>query len=221
VQTWARLCFLLEVIGYRKEDTCVDYGGSSGLLTRLMRDSGYSYFAYDPYEYAKYANYFMVTNPRDVGLALVTAFEVLEHFRDPAEEVARLLSTTGEFVVFSTSFYEGQGAEWDYLVPFCGQHIFFYRQNALKAFAERFGFTLRCSADLWLLVRTTSPYLPAIDAAQGVTMSAQYAGDLMFRTGYATESTIRDYAYAKERFQREVPAYARARPFLVRWLLGR
>lgn len=118
LQTWARLNFLLSTIGFDKDSACVDYGGSAGLLTRLMRDSGYRYYAYDAYDDSKYANYFRIQRLGDIRPALISAFEVFEHFASPREALGKILSTRPEVVVFSTQFYEGQGQQWDYLVPF-------------------------------------------------------------------------------------------------------
>ncbi len=204
LQTWARLCFLLETIAFNKQGDCVDYGGSAGLLTRLMRDSGYIYFSFDKYDSSKYANYFTIAKLQDKRPRLVSAFEVFEHFPDPAKSLDEILTATPDLVVFSTQFYEGQDAQWDYLVPYCGQHIFFYREQALRTFCERYDYVLRRTPDFWILVRATSPYLDHIAASQNTIMKSAYVGDLFMRVGWVSEHTALDYSYAKERFQREL-----------------
>jgi hypothetical protein len=203
----------LERIGFGRDEPAVDYGGSAGLLSRLMRDAGYSYFTYDRYEQAKYSNYFQVEQFGDISPKLITAFEVLEHFPAPAEQLAALLSKSVELVIFSTQFYEQQGADWDYLAPFCGQHVFFYSKRGLREFAERHGFKLKRTADFWVLARAGSRYLPALEANRQQKMDAGFAGDFLLRIGYGTDRTLEDYAYAKDRFRRELSTSPGRRKF--------
>ena len=40
---------LLEVVGIEKGDRALDLGSGSGLLSRLMRDIDYVFFAYEKY----------------------------------------------------------------------------------------------------------------------------------------------------------------------------
>jgi hypothetical protein len=218
VQTWARLCFLLETIGFDKQRECIDYGGSAGLLTRLMRDSGFKYLAYDAYDDSKYANYFKINRLDDISPGLVTAFEVFEHFPQPAESIGELFAIKPDLIVFSTVFYEGQGPEWEYLVPYCGQHIFFYREQALRAFGERHGYALRRSQDFWLMIRETSPYLATFDAKHNAAMDAAFVGELFLRVGHGTEQTLRDYSYAKDRFISELGTARSATAKPKNWL---
>src|SRR4051812_16147316 len=92
LQTWLRLCFFLRNIDFDRSLKCVDYGGSAGLLTRLMRDSGYDYYAFDLYDGSKYANYFRIESLQELRPVLVSAFEVFEHFPEPGESLRHLLN---------------------------------------------------------------------------------------------------------------------------------
>ncbi len=162
IQTWLRLSFLLSSIGFDRTADAVDYGGSAGLLTRLMRDQGYQYFDYDPYDGSKYANYFKIEALAEKAPKLITAFEVFEHLPDPKATLTELLTVGADLIVFSTQLYQGQGPDWEYLVPICGQHVFFYAPQALHQLGARHGYVLCASADFMMLVRQASPYLPAI-----------------------------------------------------------
>lgn len=214
IQTWIRMCYLLESIGFKADRRCVDYGGSSGLLTRLMRDAGYDYFSYDAFDSSKYANYFALERLESCSPELVSAFEVFEHFPDPSDALTRILTTQPGLVVFSTQFYEGQGKDWDYLVPSCGQHVFFYRERALEQFCTAHGYTYRRGPDFCVLLKAGSEYLPKVEAWRSGTMPPDFAGRLVTRTGYGTDATSRDHAYAKDRFERELSA--RGAPVLDR-----
>jgi hypothetical protein len=204
IQTWLRLCFFLRNIGFDRAQTCVDYGGSAGLLTRLMRDAGYDYRAFDLYDGSKYANYFRIDSLHGLAPALVSAFEVFEHFPEPAEQLAEILASGPELVVFTTQFYEGQGADWDYLVPCCGQHVFFYTERGLAAFAGGHGFDLLRTPDFFVLARRDGRYAPAIAAMATRVMDAAFVAEHVMAVGWGTEATACDFSYAMERFVREL-----------------
>ena len=39
----------LELVGFRRDCECLDYGAGLGLYARMMRDRGWNYLAYDKY----------------------------------------------------------------------------------------------------------------------------------------------------------------------------
>ncbi|ACS87341.1 class I SAM-dependent methyltransferase [Musicola paradisiaca] len=205
IQTWIQLVFLLETIGFNKTMDCIDYGGSSGLLTRLMRDSGFEYFTFDRYDGAKYANYFKIDQLSDKHPALISAFEVFEHLVEPQQSLEEIFATNADLIVFSTQFYEQQGKDWDYLAPDCGQHIFFYTETALADFCRQRGYALKRTQVLSLLVRIDSPYAEVIDKSD-FCIPDNFFGSLVRRVGWGTEKTVQDFTYAKDRFVRELQA---------------
>jgi Methyltransferase domain len=213
LQTWLRLWFLLRNVGFDRSLKCLDYGGSAGLLTRLMRDSGYDYYAFDTYDRSKYANYFRVDSLADLAPALISAFEVFEHFPNPANSLAEMFASGPDLIAFTTQFYEGQGADWDYLVPYCGQHVFFYTEQGVSSFAASFGFKLVRSQDFWLLVRRNGRYAAAIEAAATRGIDPVFIGNHITCVGWGTEATVRDHAYAKERFLRELRMVGSSAPW--------
>jgi hypothetical protein len=121
-----------------------------------MRDAGYNFHAYDKFAVPFFVNYFTADDFRSLGPKLDTAFEVFEHFPDPATSISELLSVSPDLIVFSTSFYDGQDDDWPYYVPECGQHVFFYSERGIKEFAAKFGYMLYLVGSLQVLVRPTS-----------------------------------------------------------------
>ncbi|WP_238274321.1 MULTISPECIES: class I SAM-dependent methyltransferase [Methylobacterium] len=211
VATWLRLNSMLEQIGFDKDLVGVDYGGAAGLLTRLMRDSGYNFYAYDTYDDSKYANYFRIATFTQCKPAIVTAFEVFEHFPDPRTSLLEIFDSGADLVIFSAVFYEQQGPEWPYLIPFCGQHVFFYSQRGLESFASEHGFDMRRVHDFWVLVRRGTRYETEIYEGSIKHIDAKFAGDHVQMVGWATSATVRDFDYAKARFERELPLYVKKR----------
>lgn len=173
-------------------------------MTKLMRDSGYDYRAFDVYDGSKYANYFRVEALAGLGPALISAFEVFEHFPDPRTSLEEIFGSGVELIFFTTQFYEGQAEDWDYLVPFCGQHVFFYTRHGLAAFAGARGFDLGRTADFHVLVRRGSRYAAALAGMEASTMDAAFVAHHLLSVGWGTDATARDHAYAKERFVREL-----------------
>lgn len=118
----------------------LDFGGGDGLLCRLLRDYRINCFVIDKYAQANYARAFVT--PDFARPQIVLAFEVLEHFADPNSDLPELFRLEPEILICSTGVFSGQGADWWYLTPESGQHVFFYSQNALQIIANRFGYTL-------------------------------------------------------------------------------
>jgi len=114
----------------------LDIGGGDGLLCRFLRDYSLNAFVQDKYSRPTYAQHF--TKPDFSQPDMVLAFEVLEHFTDPALELENLFNLDASFYLISTGIYSGEGADWWYLVPSTGQHIFFYSRQALDYISEKF-----------------------------------------------------------------------------------
>jgi len=129
---------LLEILQVRKTDRAVDFGGGTGLLARLLRDVGYDFHCCDKYGQAEFMAG-LSWDALDRRCRVVTIFEVAEHFADPRAEWARLFAADPDVVIGSTGLYQGQGADWDYLSPESGQHVFFYSFDTLAALAHRHG----------------------------------------------------------------------------------
>lgn len=129
---------LLEILGTTKADHCVDFGGGTGLFSRLMRDIGFNYFTYDKYASSEFCTAFRWP-AFDRPTKLITIFECAEHFSNPALEWERLLSGKPDIVIGTTGLYGDQKSDWGYLSPESGQHIFFYSSQALGLIASKHG----------------------------------------------------------------------------------
>lgn len=120
----------------------LDYGGGSGLLSRILRECGWCSSSYDPFV------------DRDIRLAelgkfeLVTAYEVFEHVPDVTRlitDLSVLLSRDG-IVLFSTLLSDGnlgprQRLTWWYAAPRNG-HISLFSRKSLAALGAREEFKL-------------------------------------------------------------------------------
>ena len=129
---------LLDALSVSASDFCVDFGGGSGLFARLMRDVGYSFYSFDKYGSSEFATAYVWKGLQQKA-SLVTLFEVAEHFAHPSEDWGQIFSMDPEWVIGSTAIYQGQGADWGYLAPLSGQHVFFYTPAALAQIAQLYG----------------------------------------------------------------------------------
>lgn len=123
---------LLSPVRHRIE--AIDFGGGDGLLPSLARERGFTcYDTYDPF----FDNQSWPTRRYD----LVTAFEVVEHSRDPLgtfREMQSLLEPGGA-VVFSTLVQpKGVNSGWWYIAPRNG-HFSIHTNRSLWALAGRLG----------------------------------------------------------------------------------
>jgi hypothetical protein len=137
-------------LGISPHDTCVDFGGGTGLFARLCRDYGLNFYNYDPYAEDLFAYGFAIHRPKPAKL--VTAFEVAEHFTDPVNDFAQLFSFEPDMVFFSTRLYEGQGGTWWYFLE-NGQHVAVYTLQSLDLIAKKFGYHFYSDFDFHLFSR--------------------------------------------------------------------
>lgn len=139
----------------------LEYGAGSGLLTRLLRDSGLDGLAYDIHNRPSLAGAFAVGSPDEFSAAaedrpsLILAFEVFEHFTDPAAATAAIFGMAASAVLVTTDLYQGQDAHWTYLTPFSGQHVFFYSYAALELLATTHGYDLISDGNTHLFLSRT------------------------------------------------------------------
>jgi len=119
-------------------DRLLDWGGGPGLFVRLLRDVGIDAYVYDKYARNHYATGFV--RAEDTRYSFVTAFEVFEHFPDPATDLEPIFALDPAFLLISTSLFTGQGPDWAYLGPPKSEHVFFYSEAALALIGRRFGY---------------------------------------------------------------------------------
>ena len=139
---------LARVLGLRQ---VVDHGGGDGLLVRLLRDRALQAQVFDRHAQPRYAVGF--DRPGEAAPELVLAFEVLEHFAQPAQDLGALFDSRPLALLVSTDTWDNQGPEWWYLAPDTGQHVFFYSRRALGQIASRHGYQLLRAGGYWLFMR--------------------------------------------------------------------
>jgi hypothetical protein len=118
--------------------TSLDYGGGSGLLCRLLRDIGHDAYWYDGYTAPGYATGFE-SSPQKYH-DIVTSFEVVEHFSNPRTDWDALFAARPKVLLIMTWLYQGENADWWYIAPEEGQHIFFYSREAIALIGRRYGY---------------------------------------------------------------------------------
>lgn len=122
----------------RPKGQVVDCAGGFGLLVRLLRDFGVSALWADRYCQNLVARGFEYSEGK---ADLVTAFEAFEHFVDPTEELARLL-TIAPHVLLSTELLPHPApkhSDWWYYGREHGQHIGFFSVKTLEEMAHAHG----------------------------------------------------------------------------------
>jgi hypothetical protein len=129
----------------------IDFGGGDGLLCRLLRDYGLNCYVSDKFAAPTYARGF--TRPDFSAPDLVAAFEVLEHFAEPRAEIAEVFALAPKVVLLTTAEYRGQGADWWYLSPETGQHVFFYNAKGMGYLAGRYGYDVSKRGAFWIFCK--------------------------------------------------------------------
>jgi hypothetical protein len=130
----------------------IDFGGGDGLLCRLLRDHGLNCFVEDKFAKASYSRAF--TRPNFDNPELLLAFEVLEHFDNPQNDLPALFQHNPKALLVSTVPYDMQDAGWWYLAPETGQHVFFYSRAAMRLIAKTWGFEVIGQGYYFLFVRS-------------------------------------------------------------------
>ena len=184
---------------------CIDFGGGIGLFTRLMRDRGFNFLSYDRYARPFFSDRHSLTSMADRSPAVVTAFEVIEHFPEPAKDLEQLFESRPALVIATTELYTGQDLDWFYLGDGTGQHVFFYSRKALALIAKRFGYALALVGGLIVFVGPSEIAglgIPA-DRAIAVLRTLSQSGMLM-RHGLALFANHQRAPY--EHILREVEA---------------
>jgi len=124
--------WLCKTFGDAPAITHLDYGGSDGLLTQILRAWGWDSMSYDPMNAEPFP---------DHQFNLVTAFEVFEHAPDPQELMRDMERLVLDVMIFSTALNDGveDPIGWWYLAPRNG-HVVLYSKRSLDSLLRRYGF---------------------------------------------------------------------------------
>jgi 2-polyprenyl-6-hydroxyphenyl methylase/3-demethylubiquinone-9 3-methyltransferase len=129
-------------LGHRRTTLrCLDYGGGAGAFAEMMREAGFDYRNHDPY--------FSDDRAPDERFDLVTAFEVIEHSRDPVATFRDACDhvSPGGLLLFSTQLLSrGAEMDWWYIAPRNG-HVSIHTEASLMACAQRVGMRIVFLAD--------------------------------------------------------------------------
>ena len=125
---------------YRNKTKLLDWGGGYGVFVRMMRDLGYEFLWYDKYADNLLARGFEYNG--EERMDIVTAFELLEHFEKPGDELDLIFSKT-DVLICSTLLYDEYSdsksfGEWWYVCPDTGQHIVFYSRKTMEYIASKY-----------------------------------------------------------------------------------
>ena len=129
--------YLSKALRVSDADSILDWGGGNGLLVRLLRDLGLDAYRFDTYVNNLYALGYDRTEGR--YYRLITAFQVLEHFSAPAQDLDQIFKLEPEYLLISTGLYNNQNQDWEYLNAY-GRHIFCYSNKARELIAHKYGY---------------------------------------------------------------------------------
>jgi SAM-dependent methyltransferase len=138
----------LKQAGVLPPDPCVlDFGGSHGILTQLLIDTGWDAWTHDPMvPHPVFATHRSLTTDDLTRhtFDVIVALEVLEHLVD-VEFVRRqfrdLLRPGGVLALSTATYRPGfHDQTWDYLATDAGQHVTLWSKSALLHFGYHLGF---------------------------------------------------------------------------------
>jgi Methyltransferase domain len=141
----SKLISVLLFLEKKQESIGIDWGGGTGLLTRLMRDLGFQMRSFDLYADGYLAEGFQASlKDFEVATTYVTSIECFEHLEDPIANY-KIATKNTEYFFFTTELIpdstpDPANSNWWYFLPETGQHITFLSRTGLDRFREILGF---------------------------------------------------------------------------------
>jgi hypothetical protein len=145
---------LFGLIAARRRVKWLDFGGNTGLLSRLLRDYGLDAGSIDKYEQNIFSRGFIPQSPDVVSLV-----EVIEHLEDPVGSIGEIVSSLNpNYIFIATQLIPETGLDpsWWYLQLDTGQHISFFTIRALKVLAAKSGYQLVNCGSVFIMYRQTA-----------------------------------------------------------------
>jgi hypothetical protein len=127
----------------RADNSGIDFSGGTGLLTRLLKDSGFEVTSFDPYSSQFFSCRFQATlQDFKKEKTFISAIEYIEHLEQPFETFQSIVRNKQLFMFTTeTNSVPSQNPNsinpWWYFSPKEGQHISFATSVGLKFFRER------------------------------------------------------------------------------------
>jgi hypothetical protein len=215
VKNWMAAGTLFDKIGLARDSLIVDFGAATGLFARLLRDVGYNARSYDKYSSAHLTNYFNSEHPEKSAPIIVTAFEVFEHFVDPKQEISALLLNKPDLLIFTTWFCDDQNDDWVYFVEDTGQHVFLYKQQAVRDFVDNLGYDLVLTSFFHIFVRreAAANLIENVEAFRKESIDLVYAQarPIFESVAFGNDHIQKDFEYARRRLQLELDDVAKGR----------
>jgi hypothetical protein len=124
----------------------IDWGGGTGLLTRLLRDQGFQCLSYDKYASQQLASGFIASDfELQSKKTFVTTIECIEHLEDPIGTLTQVVSNADLFiftveVLPAPTPNPASERPWFYFEPSAGQHITFPSKVGLDLYCKKLGF---------------------------------------------------------------------------------
>jgi SAM-dependent methyltransferase len=143
----------------------LDYGCGSGLLVRLLRDSGLDAWGLDRHSNPRLSLGYQV-NDSD-GFDVINLCEVIEHFDQPRAALDEIFKANPSLLVVQTAIMVEPDPSWFYLADFHGQHIFFLTVTTINWIARNYQ-RHACIISGYLIFATEPSALKLIDLGAGV-----------------------------------------------------
>jgi hypothetical protein len=137
----SRLISTLLFLEDKKAAKGIDWGGGTGLLTRLLRDQGYQVRSYDKYAKAEHAEGFEASlEEAEEAATFTTSIECFEHLVNPIVAF-KDVTAKKEYFIFTIETIDTPPPDpaeksWWYFVPESGQHITFASKKGLDEFRK-------------------------------------------------------------------------------------
>ena len=141
----SRLVGVLLLLERKRTSIGFDWGGGTGLLTRLLRDQGFQVLTHDRYAEGTHAEGFIANDLQIAEAAtFITAIECFEHLVDPIADFKDLASNK-DYFIFTTEIIDTPppnpaNQEWWYYMPMSGQHITYASARGIDMFRKMIGF---------------------------------------------------------------------------------